>query len=76
MREISFEKPVSKEEVLQVECTYNLGSEREREIILEAAEMAKRIVQERPIVVAVDTDVAPRRRRRQLTAPARGGRRR
>jgi hypothetical protein len=48
MREITFEKPVSKEETLQIECAINLGSEREREIVFAARDVPERIVWEQP----------------------------
>jgi hypothetical protein len=48
MREITFEKPVSKEEAWQVEAAYNLGSKREREIVNLALEVTAEMVRERP----------------------------
>jgi hypothetical protein len=47
MREITFERPVSKEEAWQVEVAFNLGTKREREIVRLAGELTAEIVRER-----------------------------
>jgi hypothetical protein len=54
MREITFERPVSKEEKWQVEAAFNRGSERERDIVSLAVELTVEMVKERPLVTLLD----------------------
>jgi hypothetical protein len=54
MREITFKKPVSKKETRKIECAYNLGSKREREIVDAALRLAAEIARERPSATWLD----------------------